>query len=243
MHLLVQIISYSVPRKTSIIRAKRVSNCCMQEKKKTDRLCVCLSWCSVNLGFSVRSRPWTHTSDDSYFYQLSLVLATATVSLYYGQYVRTYQNVAVQFTILRILRNIMYYRQYEIRHVPMQWCVVRGVVMLWADDSARFPKKKKKNASSAKIRGERVECARKPWKSSCPPTKKVRKKQVGVIDSPAADDVPGVFPNLAVPVGIPKDVLSCAWYKYNVSRRIKDRRASCHIPIKTCLWETDEVDF
>ena len=25
--------------------------------------------------------PWTHTSDDSYIYQLSLVLATATVSL------------------------------------------------------------------------------------------------------------------------------------------------------------------
>ena len=35
------------------------------------------------------------------------------------------------------------------------------------------------------------------------PQKKVRKKQVGVIDSPAADDVPGVFPDLAVPVGIP----------------------------------------
>ena len=27
------------------------------------------------------SRPWTHTFDDSYFYQLLLVLATATVSL------------------------------------------------------------------------------------------------------------------------------------------------------------------
>ena len=26
--------------------------------------------------------PWTHTSDDSYIYQLSLVLATATVSLH-----------------------------------------------------------------------------------------------------------------------------------------------------------------
>ena len=32
-----------------------------------------------------------------------------------------------------------------------------------------------------------------------PHTEKVRKKQVGVIDSPAADDVPGVFPYLAVP--------------------------------------------
>ena len=29
----------------------------------------------------VKFRPWTHTSDDSYIYQLSLVVATATVSL------------------------------------------------------------------------------------------------------------------------------------------------------------------
>ena len=28
-------------------------------------------------------RPWTHTSDDSYIYQLSLVVATATVSFFY----------------------------------------------------------------------------------------------------------------------------------------------------------------
>ena len=35
-----------------VIRAKRVSNCYMQEKKK---LTVCVSGCSVNLGFSVRS--------------------------------------------------------------------------------------------------------------------------------------------------------------------------------------------
>ena len=28
-------------------------------------------------------RPWTHTSDDSYIYKLSLVVATATVSLYF----------------------------------------------------------------------------------------------------------------------------------------------------------------
>ena len=36
-----------------------------------------------------------------------------------------------------------------------------GGLGLWADDSALFPKKKKKNAS-AKIHGERVECPRKP---------------------------------------------------------------------------------
>ena len=29
-------------------------------------------------------RPWTHTSDDSYMYQLSLVVATATVSYIYS---------------------------------------------------------------------------------------------------------------------------------------------------------------
>ena len=27
-------------------------------------------------------RPWTHTSDDSYIYQVSLVVATATVSFF-----------------------------------------------------------------------------------------------------------------------------------------------------------------
>ena len=35
----------------------------------------------VPLAITPTSRPWTHTSDDRYFYQLSLVLATATVSL------------------------------------------------------------------------------------------------------------------------------------------------------------------
>ena len=44
---------------------------------------------------------------------------------------------------------------------------------------------------------------RTPRKSAWVPTKKVRKKQVEVINAPAADNVPGVFPNLAVPVGIP----------------------------------------
>ena len=33
----------------------------------------------VPLAITPTSRPWTHTSHDSYFYQLSLVLATATV--------------------------------------------------------------------------------------------------------------------------------------------------------------------
>ena len=37
----------------------------------------------VGGGITRTFRPWTHTSDDSYIYQLSLVLATATVSLYH----------------------------------------------------------------------------------------------------------------------------------------------------------------
>ena len=35
---------------------------------------------AVTLAITRTFRPWTHTSDDSYIYQLSLVVATATVS-------------------------------------------------------------------------------------------------------------------------------------------------------------------
>ena len=35
---------------------------------------------AVPLAITPTFSPWTHTSDDSYFYQLSLVVATATVS-------------------------------------------------------------------------------------------------------------------------------------------------------------------
>ena len=77
------------------------------------------------------------------------------------------------FTILSILRNILYYGHCEILRIPMQWCVVCGVVVvlcagfgcgglgLWADDSVLFPQKKNKNAR-VKIHEERVECPRKP---------------------------------------------------------------------------------
>ena len=53
--------------------------------------------------------------------------------------------------------------------------------------------------------GKGLNAPRKAWKSALGATKNVPKKQVGVINSPAAD-VPGVFPNLAVPVGVPEDV-------------------------------------
>ena len=161
--------------------------------------------------------------------------------LYYDQYLGTYQHVAVYFTILSIMRSVVYYGQYEILPCPsavvcsvVLWCFARVLVVAgWGCGPMThhdLQKKKKKNAS-AKIHGERVECPRKFWKSACPPTKKVRKKQVGVI-IPAADDVPGVFPNHVVPVGIPQDVLSCAWY--NMLQQMWDV-LSCHIAIKTCL--------
>ena len=38
---------------------------------------------AVPLAITRTFRPWTHTSDDSYIYQLSLVVATATVQLLY----------------------------------------------------------------------------------------------------------------------------------------------------------------
>ena len=77
-----------------------------------------------------------------------------------------------------------------------------GGVGLWADDSPRFPKKKKKEMSPRKSVGKGLNAPGNLEKSHGPPQKRVRKKQVGVIDSPAAD-VPGVFPNLAVPAGFP----------------------------------------
>ena len=41
----------------------------------------------------VMFRPWTHTSDDSYIYQLSLVVATATVSyIIYTWYMSYYTS-------------------------------------------------------------------------------------------------------------------------------------------------------
>ena len=39
-------------------------------------------------GITRTFRPWTHTSDDSYIFQLSLVVATATVSFLVQQYYR-----------------------------------------------------------------------------------------------------------------------------------------------------------
>ena len=91
-----------------------------------------------------------------------------------------------------------------------QWCVVCSVVVfcasigcggvgMWADGSPRFPKRRKMPPRKSMGKGFNVPGNLEKRMS---PQKKVRKKQVGVIDSPAAD-VPGVFPNLAVPVGIP----------------------------------------
>ena len=47
-----------------------------------------LSSTAVPLAITRTFRPWTHTSDDSYIYQLSLVVATAIVS-FLAPYART----------------------------------------------------------------------------------------------------------------------------------------------------------
>ena len=41
---------------------------------------------AVPLAITPTLSPWTHTSDDSYIYQLSLVLATATVSFFVSSF-------------------------------------------------------------------------------------------------------------------------------------------------------------
>ena len=49
----------------------------LQQKSPTGSLAP-----AVPVAITPTFSPWTHTSDDSYIYQLSLVLATATVSFY-----------------------------------------------------------------------------------------------------------------------------------------------------------------
>ena len=62
-------------------------------------------WYQVRIMYQIRTyvmfRPWTHTSDDSYIYQLSLVVATATVSLSSScQKIRLYGNLQWIFALL-----------------------------------------------------------------------------------------------------------------------------------------------
>ena len=47
---------------------------------------------AVPLAITPTFRPWTHTSDDSYIYQLSLVVATATVSFINTQVYTKYRS-------------------------------------------------------------------------------------------------------------------------------------------------------
>ena len=81
--------------------------------------------------------PWTHTSDDSYIYQLSLVLATASVSFFmilYSQfsvvlplYSPARMHSIVQY--VRIDRSLRFIRQHDAAAVfffdsmmQQQWC-------------------------------------------------------------------------------------------------------------------------
>ena len=51
---------------------------------------------AVPLAITRTLRPWTHTSDDSYIYQLSLVVATATVSSGSHQRFNLHQGTCVR---------------------------------------------------------------------------------------------------------------------------------------------------
>ena len=76
-----------LPLKTYIFRAKRVSNSHLRSPRNSallekKRSCVCV-FVRFNLNLDWVTRKMSavvadHTSDDSYIYQLSLVLATAT---------------------------------------------------------------------------------------------------------------------------------------------------------------------
>ena len=59
----------------------------------------------VGVGITRTFRPWTHTSDDSYIYQLSLVVATATVSFWSSEILSVkhgdIQGLSTQFRVTR----------------------------------------------------------------------------------------------------------------------------------------------
>ena len=50
--------------------------------------------------------PWTHTSDDSYIYQLSLVLATAIVSFALTLVFYSLHHVILSFDLLNVVVRI-----------------------------------------------------------------------------------------------------------------------------------------
>ena len=60
---------------------------------------------AVPLAITPTFSPWTHTSDDSYMYQLSLVVATATVYIL----VQSDKTVHRRYALMRACRGCPYY--------------------------------------------------------------------------------------------------------------------------------------
>ena len=77
---------------------------------------------AVPLAITPTFSPWTHTSDDSYIYQLSLVLATATVS-----FCRTHRSAGYGYEFLTEYTEVsgtvwMLYRTHKsIGHGHTMW--------------------------------------------------------------------------------------------------------------------------
>ena len=63
-------------------------------------------------------RPWTHTSDDSYMYQLSLVVATATVSYWlYGRIWHLIYRYTLMYKFVYILIYTHVYKNWYTRYI------------------------------------------------------------------------------------------------------------------------------
>ena len=90
--------------------------------------------------------PWTHTSDDSYIYQLSLVLATATVSFWYifilrdsillVSYINQSDAINNVFIVVGVLLGFVWSCGYAVqgRFEPGFW---RARACWWGGDNGR----------------------------------------------------------------------------------------------------------
>ena len=80
---------------------------------------------AVPLAITPTFSPWTHTSDDSYIYQLSLVLATATVSFF------LFRNTPLTFAVLCCHFSDFFF---FFKYTPMEVVPPAGMLVQITDD-------------------------------------------------------------------------------------------------------------
>ena len=141
-------------------------------------------------------------------YDQHLTYVPASCSVFY------HIEYTAKYSVLRALRNTPYPNAVvcsvlgccgALRGFWLWWV---GVVDRWLGTISTEEKQKRLRENP----WEKGWMSPETLKKRIPPHKKDRKKHVGFIDSPAVDDAPGVSPNFVVPVGIQKDLQSCAWY-------------------------------